>query len=107
MRTAICLLGQMRTFDATPVRESFSRFITERLNPDVFVATWDKRGHSHWAEYSGMDISYSNENISASQILDQYHAVNVAVENYDDWLASISEERRLAAQSPRLRCVGQ
>lgn len=107
MRTAICILGQMRTFDTPHVKENFERFVLNKLNPDIFIATWDQRGHSHWAEYAGMDISYSNHSISPDQLLNHYNATRVSVENYQQWLDVTSTERKEAALSPRLRFGGE
>jgi hypothetical protein len=45
MRVAVLLSGQMRTFD-TVIENLYSNLINP-LNADIFISTWDKRGHSH------------------------------------------------------------
>lgn len=107
MRTAICILGPLRTFDATPLKESFDRFISKKFNPDIFVATWSHRGHSHWSEFSGMDISYSAETISEQQVSNNYGAVGISIDNYTNWLETLSPVIKNAAISPRLRLGGE
>lgn len=45
MKTALCIAGQMRTFDK--VFPSLKKFLIDVLKPDIFISTWSKTGKTH------------------------------------------------------------
>jgi len=45
MKVALCISGQMRTFDK--VFPALKRNLIDVLNPDIFISTWSKIGKTH------------------------------------------------------------
>lgn len=55
MKICLVLSGHFRTADLPPVRDALRKYVIDPYNPDIYVATWNKRGSSKWANDSGID----------------------------------------------------
>ena len=99
MKIALCVYGELRTFDHPRLRELWNKNLVEPLNPDVFVSVWDHRGCSNYSRIAGYDTSKAGERISKARVEEIYKPKGIEIHNYDKWFGSISEIRRKSIQS--------
>jgi hypothetical protein len=89
---ALCLSGQMRTFDHPRVQASFRAFV-DSLNKaghevDLFVSTWSDRGISYNHGHTNTPSSLPSSEITEEMIRNAYAGLNVlsvSIRNYAEW----------------------
>lgn len=98
MKVALCISGQLRTFDNENVIKSLKEHVLNHYDCDIFLSVWDDRGISQYTEKNDASNSYNlikSDNILPMDILSYYPmAKQIQVTNFKLWLDSISEELR-------------
>jgi hypothetical protein len=78
MKVAICIAGQLRTFEKT--FPSIKKNIVDELRADLFISTWDKLGKTHKTDSS----IEKNEIVDAEKIKRKTGAKIVDVQIFED-----------------------
>lgn len=90
MKIAVCISGEMRSFESEMVRNGF-KYISD-LNPDIFVSTWLHTGFSY-NEKRDTHILDKRHDVDLSlieRIKSSYNNIkSIEVEDYDDWLLNL------------------
>jgi hypothetical protein len=85
-RIAICLSGQMRTFDHPQVMASFRAFVASLGEVDLFVSTWSDRGISYNHGHPRHDNA--GRTITEEMIRETYagfNLVSIQIRDYAEW----------------------
>jgi len=91
MKIAVCISGELRTFNNQLVIDSYSKFI-EKYSPDVFLSTWDHIGESMNHAYIDPSTSKNKRINIKSEILNTYNNIkSLKIENYNEWFNSLDE----------------
>lgn len=77
MRVALCLSGQMRTYDQC--YDNLKTFILDKLNPDVFVHTWARHGKS-----SKVSENHTDTFVDIQHINNLYHPLRLTVDKFPE-----------------------
>ena len=90
MKIALCVSGQMRTFD-NPGIISLNKKLVNKLSCDVFISTWSNRGVSLWSQVGRPDMidlqnAFLVDSITEEKIMKSFDNVRaIEIENYDDF----------------------
>lgn len=87
MKVAICISGELRTFDSPCVVESFKEAM-DGLNYDVFVSSWLHRGFSLNGNRRDVLDTTEPENLS-EDLVRLYNPVSFKLENYGSWVSKL------------------
>ena len=86
MKTALCISGELRTFNNPNVIDNLKKYILDDLTPDVFLSVWDHVGMSIHQEKNFDSIS---KTFNVQELYNIYGNIkSVNVENLDNWLSS-------------------
>lgn len=101
MKVAVCLYGQMRTFNNSFVINSNKRYLFDKINPDIFISTWKNIGSSiHYDEPNIEDFiireSKKNDDLNLNDIYSIYKPKKVNIINYNEWFDSLNTDVQLA-----------
>lgn len=86
MRTALCISGQLRSFDNPAILKNLYKHIIEPLKADVFIDTWYDRGDSFYAQSAKINPKYDvRENIEANKVQELYNPIMMKIEDFRYW----------------------
>jgi hypothetical protein len=89
MKAAICISGELRTFDTPCVVESFKE-TTKNLDCDIFVSSWLHRGFSLNGK-KGDVLSTTHASDLSEEIVRLYKPKSFKLENYNEWISGLSD----------------
>jgi len=93
MRIAICLSGEMRTFDTEVVKSGLK--VLEYLDADVFISTWKHKGISCASDEPGSKdiLSVKSDDNLEDEIKSIYKNLKgLEIENFNDWVNSVPSQ---------------
>lgn len=93
MKIALCLAGQLRTFNSGIVIQSLRTFFLDRYDCDVYISTWDKRGVSYCHGNVSEAERIKSDSLVTEQIIEGIiPGSSVEIENFNFWLDNLSSE---------------
>lgn len=93
-RVAVLITGEMRNFDNPQLLKNNAMHLFDRLNCDLFISTWNKRGFSfNHGHYTNKE--YASDIVSEEDIKKVYKNIkNLKIESYDRWFESLPNEHK-------------
>jgi|694.fasta_scaffold34567_7 hypothetical protein len=89
MRIAYCIAGELRSFDDENVRKYLKEFVTNPLNPDIFISVWDHIGFSAHQHLIQGGIEKLSKDFTIESIKESFPNIkDIKIENFDSWLDS-------------------
>jgi len=81
MRIALCISGELRTFNDENVIKNLNKYIIDDLSPDIFISTWEHVGYSYHQNNNLDKISSSFLTEDLYKIYKNIKSINI--ENFD------------------------
>jgi hypothetical protein len=103
MKVCICLIGQMRTFESQNIITSYKKYFS-RMEVDLIVNTWNKRGHSNHHNFNDVDTSKTNDVITEFGLMTHYlqfpfNIKKINVNNFEQWYTDLDNNRKVIYES--------
>lgn len=100
MRVALCLSGQMRTYERC--YSNLKKYILEPLRPDVFIHTWEKKGI--WTQAKNFK-SIKDEYVDIKKLKDLYNPKCIEIDEfahyYTEELKGVKVPETLKQKEPK------
>lgn len=99
LRVCVLLIGQMRTYNSPQIRDSYLKFFN-KMNIDVYITTWKKRGASNHHGFNDVDTSKENDTISVDMLYEYYRHIpvfnikNIDINDDDIWYNHLDNNLR-------------